>query len=293
MSSKLWPRPSVQLDRKTRANLTEDLFRSDQIYFAAGAVQTPFPGGTLLSVPGLEHVPAGCVILPREPITATEEFVAEASIRARSTGASLLRFYTRAVDANVQDKLLAAGLHASPEYAFVRSAAEGQREPPRRPTLPLEIRPVRSEVDWEAKAGLAASMVLSPDGKACVSADWTNLERRKCASGYMDMWLVEVDGVACGAFGLAGAGRLLRLKNLVVHPSVRRIGIGAAIICFALEQARARSFPWVGVYGLPGHAGSALYGRAEFQFIGEQIEWTRRIATERVKSRMRPENASC
>ena len=182
-------------DPAERTALAETLFRSDQDYFTAGAEGDRISGGSWVWMRGLEHVPAGCMIIPDLPLATPERFLGEAGRHASEAGASLLRFYTLGLDESTAAALLEAGLAANVEHGFVR-AADG---PPSRPAplAGLRFRPLEGSAAWLDKLQLASSLELLPDGKSASAADWTELERRKCDAGYMTMWLIERDELVC------------------------------------------------------------------------------------------------
>jgi GNAT superfamily N-acetyltransferase len=254
------------------------LFWSDRAYFEAGANQRRFDGGILVTMAGLEHVAAGCVVLPDLPLQSPRRFVSEATAAASRVQASLLRFYTPPLDADTAASLSESGLRNAVEWAFLRSASANQQVLPAGLVNPL-FRRVSDAGTWADKLQLAAALEHLPDGKKAAAPEWTELERRKCEVGYMEMWLLEHQGIVCGSFGLAGFGTLLRLKNLVVHPTVRRLGFGKAAVVFACERAQELGFGWVGAFGIAGGKGPSLYSRCGFDIAGEQLEWVKPLGS--------------
>ena len=254
------------------AQWTELLLRSDRNYFEAGAERVPFDGGTLWWMPRLQHVPAGCVVVPDLPIRSPQSFAAEAARLSASVGATLVRFYALPGGADETAAFTAAGLAPSREQLVVHDSRLPLRDGDRAPAA--EVRPIENAAGWIDKLELALTLDHLPDGKDAAASQWTELERRKCEAGYMDMWLIDVAGRVFGSFGIARAGSLLRLKNLVVHPDARRTGLGRVAVNFALERAREQGLAALGAYALAGSAGSALYANCGFEIVGEQVEWT-------------------
>ena len=253
------------------------LVRTDEDYFAAGAEEVRFGGGRLFRMPGLEQVPAGCIAVP-ETSSLPEPFLGEAADRASETGALLLRFYTPVTDAIAEDELLRAGLDRSVEHGYVIAPREDPCDFLLGGTDAARVRLVRDDGDWRRKLDLATALEQLPDGKQAAANAWTELERGKCQAGYMDAFLIEIDGEARGAFALARRDALLRLKNLVVHPDFRGCGLARAAVRHALDQARANGLEWVGAFALADGAGQKLYERCGFTAITSQVEWSRPLA---------------
>ena len=218
---------------------------------------------------GLEQVPAGCIVVPDRAIEDPAAFTAEASNCASESGASLLRFYTPAADDF--PAFAAAGLRRSAELGFVAATRDDR---PELHFAQARVLPVREQRDWDRKRDLAAALEQLPDGKQAAAAAWTELERRKCDAGFMEAFLIELDGEARGAFALASCGPLLRLKNLVVHPGTRRRGLARAAVGYAFGRAREAGFDWVGAFALAEGGGRALYERCGFSVVTGQVEWS-------------------
>lgn len=251
----------------------EQMIESDRRYFAAGAECRPFRGGVVRWMPGLQHLAAGCIVEPTDPSLPAPDFVAAALEAVAAVGAPLLRLYTPAVPGDGAGRD-AVGLAPAVELALVRAPRPFLGEP----VCPIDVRPIVTAEDWEAKERLAAASARRPDGKAASAQEWTALERRKSDAGYARFCLAELDGRPCGAFGLADCGPLLRLKNIAVHPDFHRRGIARAILDFALRHADAAGFASVGAFVLDDGATGRLYPSCGFEAIGAQIEWTRELA---------------
>lgn len=257
------------------AGLAAELRRSDWAYFVAAAECQPIAGGTVHWLAGLQHLAAGCIVVPNFADTSLEIFLSEASEFLTSIGSPLFRFYTASLDARLEKALVKAGFASSAELAVVRTAKRMSG-----PIIPqeLRIRPVTSESDWQVKARLAGRTTEFPDGKSADHLEWTELERRKAESGYGSFWIVEQEGFACGTFGLSRWGTILRLKNLAVDPASQRSGIASAAIDFASAHAAERGLEWLGAFALAGGKGEGLYRNCKFAFVGAQTEWSRVVA---------------
>jgi GNAT superfamily N-acetyltransferase len=119
-----------------------------------------------------------------------------------------------------------------------------------------------------------------PDGFALDPIHWTGFAKAKQAAGYFTVYLARRDGVPCGAVGFRRTAHLLRLKNLIVAPTHRRRGVGAAILNAAAAMAHAQGLAAVGCFALPGEAGEALYRRGGFVATTSQMGWDRPLTGE-------------
>lgn len=263
-------------ERKDALELAAELRRSDRAYFAAAACHERVRGGIIHWMPGLQHLAAGCIVEPSLTDAPFHIFAADVSDFLRSIGSTLFRFYMPPADGRLEDSLTGAGFRQSIELAIVRRIPAGRYAPEL--DGGLSIRRVQSAADWLVKAGLAAAIDSLPDGKAADPSEWTDLERRKAQDGYGSFWIVELEGRACGTFGLSPSGRLLRLKNLAVHPAFRRHRVATGVIDFALTHAAANGFEWLGAFAIAGGAGERFYHACRFDVVGAQTEWSRPLA---------------
>ena len=192
----------------------------------AGAEEIAFRGGKLLRMKGLEQVAAGCVALPDGAIADPVGFIAEASRCAAASGALLLRFYTPETDD--LPAFVSAGLRRSVEQGFVAATSAGLSSGG---SPAARILPVRDEQAWDRKLSIAATLEQLPDGKQAAAADWTELERRKCEGGYMEAFLIEVDGETCGAFALANCVPVAdqNWSSVQTRAARRSSGVGYAL----------------------------------------------------------------
>jgi ribosomal protein S18 acetylase RimI-like enzyme len=142
----------------------------------------------------------------------------------------------------------------------------------------VSLEEVCNEEDWQAKEQFHHQTPMGSDGYPCAAHEWTRLERAKCDSGSMRCYFVKLNGDVCGTIGTMDLDGLIRIKNIVVHPTYRRQGIGLETVRAILELARQSGAEEVGVFGIEGAAGSALYERAGFTIGTSQVEWTRSLA---------------
>jgi GNAT superfamily N-acetyltransferase len=254
------------------AQLAEMLIESDRRYFAAGAESWPFRGGAVRWMPGLQHLEAGCIVEPTDSLP-SDDFAEAAGEAVAAVGGALVRLYAADLPDCGPD-WTAAGLASAIELAMARRPRPFLAEP----LCPIVVRPVLTDADWAAKERLAGAWERRPDGKAASAREWTALERRKSEAGYAQFYLATIDGYACGTFGLADCGPLLRLKNIAVHPDFQRRGVARAMLDFALRHADTNGFEWLGAFVLQDAPTGELYPSCGFETIGSQTEWTGAMA---------------
>ncbi len=103
----------------------------------------------------------------------------------------------------------------------------------------MSLREIVDDDGWEAKAKLHAGSDVAADGHVSQPEEWVEFERRKCATGGMRAFLVEVDGEVCGAVATLEGDGLLRAKNVFVHADRRREGIAAESLRLLSRRAGA------------------------------------------------------
>lgn len=253
-----------------------ELLDSDRRYFESGATVEQLGGATLAHVPGFERVSAGCVVhrvdpavLPRDPerwLDLVERRLA--ALRCRSA-----RLYLEGHHPGLEATLLARGYRPQEEIGFALladgRAAAGKPDGP-----VVELRAVTTPDDWAAKVALHR-LSGGIDGHEPDPEEWVALERLRVTAGYMRPFFIVCRGAICGVVGLAGGGSLLRLKNLLLHPSWRRMGIGTAVLHRAHGIAWREGWTALGVFALAGYPGEQLYRRVGYEEATRQTEWVR------------------
>jgi GNAT superfamily N-acetyltransferase len=194
--------------------------------------------------------------------------------RLRQIGVPLARLY---LDENspLQPALRLRGYEARAEIGYVLPVTTDQRA-----TSEIRLHLVTNEADWQAKKALHETMELGPDGHGNLAAQWVLLERNKSDSGSLRCYLILRDGEVCGAVGSMRCGPLLRIKNFVIHPNFQRQGIGRKAIKQFAELATAARLEALGVFGIEGGQGSALYEREGFRQAIRQVEWSKTLTTD-------------
>ena len=257
-------------------SLAEELLESDSRYFESGAVLETLPGAAIARMPGLEALAAACVVhrvRPPDLSPPLGEWLERTEGRLAKVGCPRARLYLQADVPALVAALAERGYAPSREIGFLR------RCPPE--PVPLgdcRFDPVVTEADWDAKVQLHRACAVGPDGHTSRAEEWVELEYRKAAAGYMTPYLARLDGAVCGAVSVAESPHLARLKNIVVHPTFRRRGVGAQGVRHLLRVGQSRGKRAVGVFGIEGAPGALLYRSCGFHEVTAQTEWVRDLA---------------
>jgi ribosomal protein S18 acetylase RimI-like enzyme len=264
-------RSGLQPEATGAASLFARAIETERLYFELGAKTEQLPGAVLAWMPGLTASPAAAVIHRADPAVIAalgEAWIVQAEKRLTDVGVRMARLYLDARGGAADELLRRAGYADRDELIFAHAMP--------RPLPGLTLRPVVSDEDWERKLRLHAGIENSPDGHGNRPAEWVALERRKCADG-MDAFLAEIDGEAVGAIGAIWGDKLLRMKNIVVHPAYRRRSIGRGIVSQLAALGRDRGVSEHCVLAIKGEPGERLYRSAGMQLIGTQVEWSKPI----------------
>lgn len=244
---------------------------TERIYFELGAKIHQLPGAQLSWMEGLTASPAATVIHRVRPeICAANgvSWTAEIETALATIGAGMARIYLDQSDSALDRLLLRAGYVAREELIFVHSLPE--------PLPGLTLSLVATDADWRRKLLLHEAVESSPDGHRTSAAQWVELERRKCAHG-MECYLAMIDGETVGAVGAIWGDRLLRMKNVVVHPAHRRRSIGREMLCEIAALGRKHGIVEQCVLAVAGTPGELLYRDAGMRVEGTLVEWSKRI----------------
>lgn len=113
--------------------------------------------------------------------------------------------------------------------------------PPRFPAEGVELRPMRTEADWEASARCA---VLVRDARFSEASYQRFVMRRQAAQrelverGLGQWFGAFLDGALVADLGLFLDGELARYQRVQTHPDHRRKGLCATLVTHAAEWAR-------------------------------------------------------
>lgn len=240
---------------------------TDRAYFELGARIDALSGAQLAWMEGLAGMPAGAVVQRIEanaPNAVWLELVERALL---GIGAGMARIYP---DYAVDEAVFRNGGYEDRDEVFFTSNSL--------PTAPpgFALRPLATEQDWQDKLRFHVEAGQTPDSHPNAPADWAELERRKCRHG-MEAFLVESEGIAVGAIGAIWFDRLLRLKNVLVHPDHRRRSVGRTMLSLMADLGRARGVSELCVVAVRGEPGERLYRTCGMQMIGTQVEWSKQL----------------
>lgn len=261
-------------------DLSPDLIESDRAYFESGARLVSLPGAVLAHMPAYREVPAASTVHrvdPRALLPDPLTWVVAVETVAADLGLPRSRFFLDQPAPELELALTMLGYRSRMETGFLRAAAPAGSS--------VELRPVVTDEDWSGMLAVHSGAEAGPDGFAIDPTHWVGFAKAKQTAGYFTLYLARRDGVACGAVGLRGTGHLLRMKNLVVAPTHRRRGVGAAILDAAAAMAHTRGLSAVGCFALPGEPGEALYRDSGFVAATTQVGWDRTLTTQ-LPSRM-------
>jgi GNAT superfamily N-acetyltransferase len=277
------------------------LLASEVDYFRAGSRNIRLAEGVMSIAEGFESLAAGCVLhdgdnetlsnaaahplwqendITRKRLAALEKrFAAQKAgyfrcylpLHSRVTDRPSLthRDYTQSVEVGLAARL--ADIESA--YASHRADIHGR------------LLPVQSADDWQRKKQLYRAAPIGPDGHDMQNGRFADFEHFKCATGYMDSYLLMHHGICKGTISLAIKDRFARLKNLYVHPEFRNQGFGRMMVALALCEARHAGATMVGVYALENHSSHALYRSLGLQAIIRQVEWCKPLSPNRERDR--------
>jgi GNAT superfamily N-acetyltransferase len=225
-------------------------------------------------MPGLEHVPASAVVHRVEPGPFTRNpsrWVALAETRLRAAGHRLARVYLRPEGEALGRGLQLEGYRARMEIGFVADVPLGRARPG------VRLRPVGTQGDWALKRRIHEDTEHQSDGYDALGAEWVELERRKCATGRMRCFVLEVHGEPCGATAAIEVEEFLRVKNLFIRPRERGRGLALDAVRLLATLAAADGRRAVGCFAVAGTPSEAVYRRAGLRPVTRLVEWTKGI----------------
>ena len=256
----------------TDQRLALALVESDRRYFELAARTEQLPLGQLCWMEGLHDLAASCVVqrvtCPPDPDTIASCLDSIDSI-LRSRSIPRARIYVDDATAELQAQLRAAGYESRSEIGFLAPVETVV------PPATIQLHRVESAADWHNKLVLHAAAMEGPDGYTNQADLWVEMERRKCETGNMQMYLIVRDGQVVATVGTIINAGLLRLKNIVVKPEFRRQGIALATVQHLRKMAEADHNCRLGVFGVAQGTGSCLYHRAGLYAVIEQQEWSK------------------
>lgn len=250
----------------------EAVLDSERRWFGAGADRVTVGGADLYLCPGAAPLTAAAVgVLPLVDSTVAGRTVRRWSDVFARNGFAVVRLYARADQTRLTDALVDRGFRAASERGYVFTARPKRRGPV------VDVRPVESDDDWRRKVEFHARCDVTPYGYPWDPVAWTRFERSKAASSRHRAFLVRHREETVAAFGLLDTGDLLRLKNVVVRPDHRHLGIATAVVAHVTELARRRRQP-VGLVAAVGTPGDHLYRALGGSAVVDLVELTRDVA---------------
>mmetsp|Transcript_25424 Transcript_25424/g.61239 ORF Transcript_25424/g.61239 Transcript_25424/m.61239 type:complete len:272 (-) Transcript_25424:467-1282(-) len=253
------------------------LIESDRRYFEMAAEVQELSLGRLTWMPGLTGLAASCVIHRVEtsvgqdlPATWFDEIEQVLGERAVCRARIYFDGCPRGRDEVFRDR------------GYERRSEIGYLAPVGHPKVPANMRlsQVLTKDDWKLKLSLHEQAMEAPDGYTNQADLWVEMERRKCATGLMRSFLVRLDDEIVATVGTIVNDGLLRLKNIVVSPHMRRRGTGVGVVQHLWQMAEVDYGCRFGVFGVQGGKGSKLYSRAGLYEVTRQTEWSRLMAAQ-------------
>ena len=258
------------LPQAHRASLFDRAAATDAAYFEMGAQVDEIPGASLAWMPGLTALPGGAVAQRVDAAMAARggsDWVDEIERAFDRIGAPLTRIYL-GENSPADELLREAGYAERPELVFTHSMSAEPES--------LELRRVESDADWARKLRLHEEADRTPDGHPSAASDWVELERRKAAHG-LETYLAILDDDVVGGIGAVRGDRILRFKNILIHPAFRRRGLGRAMLESLAAIGRESGIFEQAVFAVRGNAGERLYRACGMQVAGTLVEWSKPI----------------
>lgn len=249
------------------------LLESDAFYFELAAQRLRLSFCEIAFVPDLIELPVSCVGQHVDEKRAAADplaFLHEFADACHALGAPLARFYLSENTPKLEAFLLSQGFHTKTEIGYLASPTNGSR-----PVNDVSLRRVITDNDWQVKLMVHGQEDVGSDGYRNQAADWKEIINRKCQTGFKQTFLILYQGLPAGSIGIVEAPGMRRVKNLFVIPKYRGLGVAAAAVNLLLEEAAQQSIPVVGVFGIKGSSGCAVYESCGFQPATRQVEYTK------------------
>ena len=253
--------------------LLEELLESDAAYFRAAAQCENVEGFRISHMPGLESLAAACVVhrISKHDNCDQPQWLQAVEQRILALACRHGRFYQQHTDAELENQLRDNGYRPVREIALLNTYDNpGFHE---KNDDSIQLRPVRTERDWSLKLSLHQEIPKGPDGHISRAETWLQMERMKCAAGYMEPFLIFSEDTACGAVNYAPGSRIGRLKNIVIHPRWQRKNIGAHAARLIANIAKDRGMAAAGCFALEDGRALNMYRKAGYAPATVQTEW--------------------
>ena len=262
---------------ETNMNSTlQALIGSEHDYFNAGSHNRSILSGEMSVTPKFESLASGCILHRIQPNIINKNFenwLSDVEIEFRKIGAPLCRFYF-SQQSVVQNKILIdRGYEKVTEVGLAVSLDSFKSIN----TLKGELKLILDEKGWELKKALYKAAKLGPDGHDMKEGTYSDFEKVKCNAGYMISYLYWKDGKLIGVVSLATKDKFSRLKNLLVHPEYRGLGIGSEIVMALMKEAKSLGSTTFGVYAVENMNSHKLYKSCGMREVLQHTEWSKEL----------------
>lgn len=264
------------MNKATMDSTLQALIGSEHDYFNAGSHNRRILAGEMSVTPKFESLASGCVLHSIQTNIINENFenwLNDVEEEFRKIGAPLCRFYF-SHQSPLQNKILIdkgyekvteVGLAVSLDSVKSVNTPKG------------ELKPILDGKGWELKKALYKSAKLGPDGHDMREGAYSDFEKVKCDAGYMTSYLYWKDSKLIGAVSLATKDKFSRLKNLLVHPEYRGLGIGSEIVIALMEEAKSLGSTTFGVYAVENMNSHKLYKSCGMREVLQHTEWSKEL----------------
>lgn len=269
---------SIPMDGPGETGFLADGLRSERNYFHAGAECETCHGVCFTHMQGLAHMPAACVgfieNLPDRRVELGDRLTA-IEAKFRDLGAQWCRLYAHLPDQSVVAVLLQRGYAMREEIIHVRRVGAHRDWE----ACTLQVVRVQTDRHWAEKLDIHRETDCASDGHVSAPEEWVEMERRKVQSGGLEIYLLRKDGRAVATTGFVPVSlNVIRAKNLLVRPGLRRTGMGREAVRFYLDQAAARDSTHVLLLSVAGSSSERLYRSMSARVVGTQVEFLKRMS---------------
>lgn len=257
--------------RQADPGLFARVMDTERAYFELGARLEDLHGAVLAWTPGFVSTPGAAVVHRVEPDVFCHQaptWIGQMEKALVLHGIGLARVYLDTRHEGLEGMLRDAGYACREELLF----ADRRLDPP----TTVDCRPIVTEADWRRKLAFHEAVQESPDGHANLAADIVGLERHKCAHG-MEAFSGEMDGRMVAVVGAVWGERVVRIKNLLVHPEYRRRSIATALLDHIAAIGRQRGIEEQCLVALKGGTGEIAYRSLGMTLVGSCFEWSKPV----------------
>ncbi len=254
--------------------MAEQILRSDRIYFEMAATVGVMRGAELAWMPGLQKLAGGCMVQRINTSMVEGGYRLwlrgiEASIG--NLGGGMVRLYLKEENPTLEREMRQAGFRRRLEIAYLLDPHEQSDGGDL-----FDLQEVTTDDDWRIRRLVQEKSGLSPDGYEVKPAEWVLLERRKCRTGGMKMFLINRDGEVLGSVGLIRIGELLRCRNLTLRLDCGG-DVGAGVLRQLASVAGDEQLRGVGDLVIAGSVMEGYCQEAGMRPVGRLSEWAKQL----------------